>query len=58
MNIEEIKMVAEPACERFRVKRLDAFGSTARGTAKETSDVDLLVEFKEPEEGLTQMALT
>jgi uncharacterized protein len=54
MKLEEIKTVAKPACERFRVRRLDAFGSTARGTANESSDVDLLVEFEEPERGLTQ----
>ena len=54
MKIEEIKIVAKPACERFRVRRLDAFGSTARGTANESSDVDLLVEFEESEMSLTQ----
>jgi uncharacterized protein len=32
-------------CRRFGVTRLDLFGSTARGTATATSDVDLLVEF-------------
>ena len=54
MKLEEIESVAKPACERFRVKRLDAFGSTARGTATRSSDVDLLVEFKEPDQGLTK----
>jgi hypothetical protein len=34
-------------CRRFRVARLDAFGSAARGVDfnDKTSDVDLLVEF-------------
>jgi predicted nucleotidyltransferase len=32
------------------VKRLDAFGSVARGTATSSSDVDLLVEFCNPED--------
>jgi predicted nucleotidyltransferase len=49
MTLEEIRQAALPACREFGVRRLDAFGSTARGTAKEASDVDLLVEFKEPD---------
>jgi predicted nucleotidyltransferase len=34
--------------ERYGVVRLALFGSFARGTAQETSDVDLLVELEEP----------
>jgi uncharacterized protein len=49
MNIEEIRQIAIAACQEYGVKRLDAFGSAARGTANESSDVDLLVEFNEPE---------
>jgi predicted nucleotidyltransferase len=48
MRIEDIRMAAMPACREFRVRRLDAFGSTARGTETSSSDVDLLVEFAEP----------
>jgi len=33
----------------FDVKQLDIFGSVARGTADDTSDVDLLVEFSNPD---------
>ena len=33
---------------RFKVKRIGIFGSHARGEEKETSDVDVLVEFVEP----------
>ena len=33
---------------RFPVRRLALFGSSARGEATETSDVDLLVEFDSP----------
>lgn len=32
----------------YRVRRLGIFGSTARGTARRTSDVDVLVEFSDP----------
>jgi predicted nucleotidyltransferase len=34
-------------CRRHYVRRLDVFGSTATGEMKESSDVDLLVEFDE-----------
>lgn len=33
-------------CLRHRVRRLDLFGSRAKGTAGDGSDVDLLVEFE------------
>jgi hypothetical protein len=33
--------------ERFGVKRIGIFGSAARREVKETSDVDVLVEFRE-----------
>jgi len=49
MTLEEIKKVALPACREFKVKRLDLFGSLARGEATAESDVDLLVEFEEPD---------
>jgi hypothetical protein len=49
MNIEDIRKAALPACREFNVKRLDAFGSTARGAVTPSSDVDLLVEFREPD---------
>ncbi len=49
MRIDEIKKVSDAACREFDVKRLDAFGSVAKGTATPTSDVDLLVEFRNPE---------
>jgi uncharacterized protein len=49
MTLEEIKKVAEPACRKFKVKRLDLFGSLARGEGTAQSDVDLLVEFEDPD---------
>ena len=48
MNVEDIKKSVGPACREFGVRRLDAFGSIARGVATATSDVDLLVEFTTP----------
>jgi predicted nucleotidyltransferase len=52
MTLEEIKKVAMPACREFKVKRLDLFGSLARGEQAAESDVDLLVEFEEPDRHL------
>ena len=34
--------------KRFHVKRIGLFGSFARGDEKDTSDVDIMVEFEEP----------
>lgn len=48
MKVDDIKRMALPACREFNVRRLDAFGSIARGSATESSDVDLIVEFVEP----------
>ena len=50
MTLEEIKKVALPACREFKVKRLDVFGSLARGQETGDSDIDLLVEFEEPDQ--------
>ena len=49
MGIDEIREAVSPLCQEFGVRRLDAFGSTARGSASSSSDVDLLVEFAEPD---------
>jgi uncharacterized protein len=49
MTLEEIKKVALSACSEFRVKRLDLFGSLARGAGSSDSDIDLLVEFEDPD---------
>ncbi len=49
MTLDDLKRTAAPACRQFDVRRLDAFGSLARGTASAESDVDLLVEFRDPD---------
>ena len=49
MTLDDIRAVAEGACREFGVRRLDAFGSLARGSAGPSSDVDLLVEFADPD---------
>jgi predicted nucleotidyltransferase len=48
MNLDEIKKVALPACREFKVRRLDLFGTLARGEGTPESDIDLLVDFEKP----------
>ena len=43
--VKENKLVLT---KQFRVKEIGIFGSVVRGEDKETSDVDILVEFVEP----------
>jgi predicted nucleotidyltransferase len=47
MTLNEIKATAEPICRRHRVRRLDLFGSHARGEAGADSDIDFCVSFEE-----------
>ncbi len=54
MDLIQITKLVAPACKRFGVKRLDAFGSVARGTATDSSDIDLLVEFTDSGRGLAK----
>ncbi|MFO7606881.1 MAG: nucleotidyltransferase domain-containing protein [Desulfurivibrionaceae bacterium] len=49
MKIDDLKKVALPLCHEFDVRRLDVFGSLAQGSATLSSDIDLLVEFNQPE---------
>ena len=53
MTIELLRSHPEIAalCRRFRVRRLDLFGSAATGQAREDSDLDFLVEFEPMAEG-------
>ena len=48
-EIERILRDQKPILrERFKVREIGIFGSVVRGEQKETSDLDLLVEFEEP----------
>ena len=49
MNIQNISEIAIPACDEFGVKSMAVFGSVARGDSSGSSDVDLLVEFDNPD---------
>ena len=45
LTIEEIKKTVAEIAPQYNLKKVTLFGSRANGTAKEDSDVDLLVEF-------------
>lgn len=47
-DINEIKEIIIPIAHSYGVKRLYLFGSYAKGTADEKSDIDLLVEKGKP----------
>lgn len=49
--IEQHRAELVELCRRYRVQRLDLFGSAARGTFKPgSSDLDFVVQFKDPGE--------
>ena len=45
---DELRRRLGPFCEKHRIRRLEVFGSVARGQASRNSDVDLLVTLDEP----------
>ena len=47
-DISEIQKIVVPIAHSYGVKRVYLFGSYAKGTASEKSDVDLLVEKGKP----------
>jgi predicted nucleotidyltransferase len=48
-EIESILRAEKPILRlRFRVKEIGIFGSFVRGEQKDTSDLDLLIDFEEP----------
>ena len=49
LSLNDIRMFVIPACREFGVRRLEAFGSVVRGSFSSSSDVDLLVEFADPD---------
>ena len=43
LSLAELQDQLRPFCERHRIRRLEIFGSAARGYTRPGSDVDLLV---------------
>lgn len=56
-NVEKLKKKLLPILKQHQVSRAAIFGSLATGTAKETSDLDLLVEFEGKKSLLDLVAL-
>ncbi len=60
LTLAELRTVLRPFCEKHRVRRLEVFGSAAKGLATAESDVDLLVTLDEsnrrPTSDLLEMA--
>ena len=48
MQIDKIKAAVLQVVAHYPVSRITLFGSQAAGTAKDDSDVDLIVEFFQP----------
>ena len=47
MTVSDIRRTVEPICKRHQVRRLDLFGSRARGEAKDDSDIDFCVQLED-----------
>lgn len=47
LTLEELRAKLAPFCQKHGIRRLDVFGSSARGEGTATSDVDLLVTLDE-----------
>ena len=43
-TVKELKRKIEPAARKYNIHSVYLFGSYARGTAKEDSDVDILID--------------
>jgi len=48
LTIDRIKTAASRLADYYPIKKVSLFGSYAEGTADETSDIDLLIEFHAP----------
>lgn len=46
--LKTIRILFSDLNKRYSVLRIGLFGSFVKGTATNTSDIDILVEFKEP----------
>jgi len=48
LSPDELRSRLRPFCEKHHIRRLEVFGSAARGELGPNSDVDLLVTLDEP----------
>lgn len=47
LSPDELRRRLQPFCEKYRIHRLEVFGSAVRGDVRPDSDVDLLVTLDE-----------
>ncbi|MCB8818312.1 nucleotidyltransferase family protein [Desulfosporosinus shakirovi] len=45
LDIDDIKIIIEPICSEYPIRKIGVFGSYARGQADEESDIDFVIEF-------------
>lgn len=48
LSVNDLRTVLRAFCRKHGIRRLDIFGSTARGEAAGDSDMDMLVTFEDP----------
>lgn len=48
LTIDAIKKEVKPLAEKYKIRKVDLFGSYATNSATEKSDADFLVEFNTP----------
>jgi hypothetical protein len=56
MSIQDIKNKITPILKRHDVKKASVFGSYARGEETKKSDVDILIEYKNDDKSLYDLA--
>jgi uncharacterized protein len=47
LSLADLRTRLRPLCEKYRIRRLDVFGSAARGQATAARDVDLMATLDE-----------
>ncbi len=48
MTIDQVKKIIEPVISKYSITYAGVFGSYAKNTHQETSDIDLLINYKKP----------
>jgi len=56
MSIADLKKQIGPILRRNNVKKAAIFGSVARGDVRKNSDIDILIEFKNNDKSLFDLA--
>ena len=57
LTIDEIKKTVAEIAPQYNLKKVTLFGSRANGTAREDSDIDLIVDFPDGTSLITHISL-